>query len=124
MANEFDEIIPNTQTPRKSTLGRPDNQWGEVHASSGHFEGLVLNGQVISGVISYDEAQFKGILDGLSNIFIIIHNLGTRYVDVSVYDIDGNSILPDNVNVIDKVSLQLEFVEVQAGVVLIQKGKE
>ena len=124
MSNEFDSIVPNTQTPRRSRIGTPDNQWDEIYACSGNFDQISLAGQVISGVISYDQAQFRAELDGLSANFIIIHNLGTKYVDVSIYDTEGDSVVPDNIKVIDSSMLQITFVEIQAGVVLIQKGKE
>jgi len=129
MPNEFDNIVPNTQVPGKSTIGESGNMWGEIYATSGSFEQIevnnfVLNGQNVSGVISYDAAQFIGQLDGSSNIYNVVHNLGTKVVSVSIYDNNDNKVIPNNISLIDIFSFQLEFVEPQAGIVLVQRGKE
>jgi len=122
--NQFDGIEPDTQTPsNRKFIGHPDNPWNEVHANSGCFQSLLLGSTVVSGVISYEEAQFIGNLDGSSNSYLIFHQLGTTYVDVSVYDNSNNYVVPNNINLIDNNNLLIEFVGVQSGKVLIQRGK-
>lgn len=81
------------------------------------------NSPVVTSGMSYDATQFLGILDGTSNSYLVPHGLGTKYVDVSIYDDNGDSIVANNVNVVNVNDIVIEFVEVQSGKVLVQRGK-
>lgn len=123
MANEFDDIMPNSQTPRGGNIGSSDKKWGIIHSTSGSFDTLILSNTIISGVISYDQAMFKGLLEPSALSFVVEHNLGVELVDVIIIDEIGDRVNPNTIKILDSNSIFIDFVELQSGQVLVQKGK-
>lgn len=131
MANEFDDIVPNTQVPKTSKLGTLNNKWDEVHGTTGSFDIVVVSGLSIQ---PYDDSMVQAGLVGVSvfgsgdpppppSSYIVIHSLGTEFVDVQFYDTTKEVLHPNSITVIDKNSIQIDFVEPQEGIALIQRGK-
>lgn len=125
MPNEFDDLMPNSQKKNGGIyrIGSKKNPWSIIHGSSGIFEKLEINGTVVAGIISYEEAQFLGDLDGSNTVYLINHELGSKYVDVVVFDDNGNKVIPNNILMADNNNLSLEFVEPQIGKILVSKGR-
>jgi len=129
--DEFDSIVPNTQTPKSiSRIGTPDNPWSEVVAGSGCFQSVVVNGSIISG--SYDDAVHQEpITEGAQllqypiegQVVLIEHGFGTLLVDVVVYDQHNFVVMPDSISTSGLNHVIISFVEPQSGIVLVQKGK-
>ena len=94
MANEFDELIPNTQTPRQSTIGTSGNVWNQVHAGTVSCDALIVSGLSLA---TYDDSMVQAELFGIVPLsgplppppssYIVVHNLGTEFVDVQFYDV-------------------------------------
>jgi len=131
MSNEFDSIIPNTQTPGPSALGTSGNKWGEVHSNVGSFDTVIVSGLSIQ---PYDDSMVQAGLFAVTifgtglpppppSSYVVIHNLKTEFVDVQFYDTNKETVLPDSILVIDDNTIQITFVEPQEGTVLIQQGK-
>jgi hypothetical protein len=84
-SNAYDGLEPDKQTPRTTKyLGKSGNKWDEVHAVSGNFTDVTINGESLrkyttSGVVS---------VAGLA----ITHNLRNAYPIVQVYDLNGTGI--------------------------------
>ncbi len=122
MSNEFDSIVPNTQVPKPSMLGTSGNKWSEVHSTSGSFDCIVVSGALVT---TYDNAMAQaafGIGEEITSA-TLIHDLGTEFIDIQVYDNVGQTVQPNTITVLDSRSIALTFVEPQACTILIQKGK-
>jgi len=131
MANEFDSIVPNTQTPKLSSIGTSGNKWDEMHSSVGCFDTVIVSGLSIQ---PYDDSMVQAGLFAVTVFgtglppppplsYIVVHNLGTEFVDVQFYDITKETVQPDSIIVIDKDTIKITFVEPQEGTALIQQGK-
>jgi hypothetical protein len=122
--NEFDGLAPNTQKPptkgHPATIGFPWNRWDEVHSASGSFDCITISGALVE---PYNDTIVQAPLVGNFSSYIIVHSLGTEFVDVQLYDTTKEVVQPDSIVVIDKNSMRINFVEPQEGVALIQKGK-
>jgi len=126
MPNEFDDLVPNLQTPKKSCIGYPNNNWDEVYAKVGYYETIMVSGQQVE---SYDSSMVQAILgiginkNVASDIYIVEHNLGTPFVDVQVYNIEKELLVPDVVRALDENRIEVRFVVPELATILIQKGK-
>lgn len=98
--NEFDGVVPNTQQSRNpghpAILGFPENKWDEVHSTSGSFDCITVSGLPVQ---SYDDSMVKAIIPSAIQSIVIMHNLGTEFVDVQVYD-ESKQIVQPNANTI------------------------
>lgn len=124
MSNEFDDVMPNSQTPRKiNRIGSSERPWHIIHSESGNFQTLILSNTIVSGIISYDQAMFKGSLEPADISFTIEHNLNTECVDVIVIDDIGEIVNPNSIKILNNNIVLINFIEPQLGKVLVQKGK-
>jgi len=115
MYNEFDDLMPNTQTPRrKPSIGSANNPWYK-----GYMKHIVLAGITIE---PYNVVQVN-LTEPLAYSYIITHNFGTQFVDIQIYDTNKNVVQPDSIVVIDNNNIKISFVEPQGGTALIQRGK-
>jgi hypothetical protein len=82
---QTDGFEPNKQTPRTTTkLGESTNLFSEVHATSGSFSNLTVNGNTLN------KFTMSGTID--ADGLAVNHNLGNAYPAVAVYDGGGSGV--------------------------------
>ncbi|MCI0565090.1 MAG: hypothetical protein MN733_42025 [Nitrososphaera sp.] len=116
-----DSLEPSVQNPNaRLSLGTSGNPWKNIYGSKVICSELVrIQGPGQSGI--YTES-YQTLLSPADTSFTIQHFLNSRNLHVVVLDTDYVRVIPNMVQIPDAEKVLIDFVEPQAGIVVIYKG--